>query len=182
MHKSKNSTELSSVATMLTCSGADRSAEHHRVCGAAIWCRLQEHLARPRDGGGGRGGGHQILAPRSARGHERHPSPLLEDLPGSGGRPLGGGNHEAPRRLDEHRLLILRELLSILWELLLIQLVLLLIRLEWITTRWRSGALSCKQREKRTGKFSLYPALGRVLLTDCLYMLWLQCYNPMRSH
>ena len=42
----------------LTCRGTDRSAEHHRVSGPAIWCRLQEHLSWPRDGGGGRGGGH----------------------------------------------------------------------------------------------------------------------------
>ena len=31
----------------LTCRGTDRSAEHHRVSGPAIWCRLQEHLSWP---------------------------------------------------------------------------------------------------------------------------------------
>ena len=174
LHKSKiaqiTTRCISRLTMTLTCSGAERSAEHHRVSGPAIWCRLQEHLSRPCDGGGGRGGGHYVLASWSARGHECHPSPLgnsplLEDLPWSGGRPLGCGNDKPTRRLNEYRLLILRwilcELLSILWELLLIQLVLLLIRLEWITTRWRSGALGCKQCKKRRGKSSLSPALGR---------------------
>ena len=114
--------------------------------------------------------------PQEWPGNECHPSPLgtsplLEVLPGSRGRSLCCGNHESTRRLNEHRLLILWELLSILWELLLIQLVLLLIRLEQITTRWRSGALSCKQREKRTRKFSLSPPFGICLYISLMHLL-----------
>ena len=67
----------------LTCRGTDRSAEHHRVSGPAIWCRLQEHLSWPRDGGGGRGGGHQVLAPRSGRAR-MSPQPPGDQPPAGG--------------------------------------------------------------------------------------------------
>ena len=85
----------------LTCRGTDRSAEHHRVSGPAIWCRLQEQLSWPQDGGGGLGGGHQVLAPRSGLGTNVTPAPwgpapCWRTCPGAGVAPWAVGIMNPP--------------------------------------------------------------------------------------